>query len=42
MQFRFECAKAQAIGSRQRFVEDGDGAVRIAGPGPGLSQRDLQ
>ena len=42
MQFRFERAIAQAVGRRQRFVEDRDGAVRIARPGLGLSQRDLQ
>ena len=42
MQFRFECAMAQAVAGRQRFVEDGDGAVGIARPGFGLGQRDLQ
>jgi len=33
MQFRFERAIAGAVGRRQRFVEDGDGAVGIARPG---------
>ena len=42
MQFRFERAIAQAVRRRQRFVEDGDGAVGIARPGFGLGQRDLQ
>ena len=42
MQFRFERAIAQAVARRQRFVEDRDGAVRIARPGFGLSQRNLQ
>ena len=32
MQFGFECAMAQTIGRRQRFVEDGYGAVWIARP----------
>ena len=31
-----------AVRSRQRFVEDRDGAAGIARPGFGLSQRDLQ
>ena len=42
MQFRFERAVAGAVARRQRFVEDRDGAVGIAGPGLGLGQRDLQ
>jgi hypothetical protein len=42
MQFGFECAIAQAIGSRQRFVEDGCGAAWIARSGFRLCQRDLQ
>ena len=42
MQFRFERAIAGAVARRQRFVEDGDGAVGIARPGLGLGQRDLQ
>ena len=42
MQFRFECAKAQAVARRQRFVEDRDGAVGIARPRLGLGQRDFQ
>ena len=42
MQFRFECAIAQAVAPRQRFVEDGDGAIGIARPGFGLGQPDLQ
>ena len=42
VQFRFERAIAEAVGCRQRFVEDGDGAVGIARPGFGLGQRDLQ
>ena len=42
MQFRFERAIADAIGRRQRFVEDRDGAVGIARPRFGLGQRDLQ
>ncbi len=42
VQFRFECAIAQVIRGRKRFVEDGDGAVGVARSGFGLSQRDLQ
>ena len=42
MQFCFERAVAGAVARRQRFVEDGDGAVGIARPGFSLSQRDLQ
>jgi hypothetical protein len=42
MQLCFERAIAQAVRCRQRFVEDGDGAVGIARPGFGLGQRDLQ
>ena len=42
MQFRFERAIAQAVARRQRFVEDGDGAVGIARPRFGLRQHDLQ
>ena len=42
MQFRFERAMASAVGRRQRFVEDRNGAVGIARPGFGLGQRDLQ
>ena len=41
MQFRLECAMADAIARRQRFVEDGDGAVRIARRIFRLSQRNL-
>lgn len=33
MQFGFECAMAQAIGCRQRFVEDGSRAAWISGLG---------
>ena len=32
MQFRFERAIARAFYRRQRFIEDGDSAARIAGP----------
>ena len=42
MQFRFERAIAGAVGRRQRFVEDRNGATWIARPGLSLSQRDLQ
>ena len=42
MQLRFECAVAEAIGSRQRFVEEGDSAVGIAGLRLGLGQRNLE
>ena len=42
MQLSFKCAKARAVARRQRFVEDGDGAVGIARPGFRLGQRDLQ
>ena len=42
MQFRFERAIASAVGRRQGFVEDGDGAVGIARPGLGLAKRNLQ
>ena len=42
MQFRFERAIAGAVGRRQRFVEDRDGAAGIARPGFGLGQRNLQ
>ena len=42
MQLRFECAIADAVARRQRFVEDGDGAARIARLGFSLGQRDLQ
>ena len=42
MQFRFERAKAGAVGRRERFVEDRKSAVGIARPGLGLGQRDLQ
>ena len=38
---RFECAMAQAIGGRQRFVEDGYGAIWIAGLGLGFRQGNL-
>jgi hypothetical protein len=33
MQFRFKCAMAHEVARRERFVEDGDGAVGIARPG---------
>ena len=33
---------AHVVASRQRFVEDGDGAVGIARPSFSLGQRDLQ
>ena len=42
MQFRFERAVARAFYRRQRFIEDGDGAAWIAGPGLGLGQRNFQ
>ena len=42
MQLRFERAVAGAVGRRQRFVEDRDGAIRIARPGFSLGQRNLQ
>ena len=42
MQFRFERAVAEAIGRRQRFVEDRNGAIAIARPRFGLGQRDLE
>ena len=42
MQFRFERAIARAFYRRQRFIEDGDGAAWIAGPGLGLGQRNFQ
>jgi hypothetical protein len=42
MQFGFECALAYAVGRFDRFVEDGDGAARIARPSFGLRQRDFQ
>ena len=42
MQFRFERAIAQAVGRRQRFVEDGYGSAWIARLGFGPRQRDLQ
>ena len=41
MQFGFECAVAQAIGRRQRFVEDGYGADWIARLGLGFRQGNL-
>ncbi len=41
MQFGFECAMAHAIGSRQRFVEDGYGAACIARLGLGFRQGNL-
>jgi hypothetical protein len=39
---QFKGAEAHAFGRRQRFVEDGEGARRIAGPGFGLSQRNFE
>ena len=42
MQFRFERAITGAVGRRQGFIEDGDGAFGIARPGLGLRQRNLQ
>ena len=42
MQFRFECAIAMRVACRQRFVEDCDGARRIARLSFGLSQRNLE
>ena len=42
MQLCFECAIARAVGRRQRFVEDGDGAAGVARAGLGLGQPDLQ
>ncbi len=42
MQVRFERAVAEAIGRRQRFVEDRNGAIAIARPGFGLGQSDLE
>jgi hypothetical protein len=39
MQFRFERAMARAVERRQRFVEDGDGAIGIARLGFSLGQR---
>src|SRR6202035_4040567 len=36
MQFRFERAITGAVGRRQGFIEDGDGAFGIARPGLGL------
>ena len=41
MQFRFKCANACAVARRQRFIEDGDGAVGIARPRFGIGQRNL-
>jgi hypothetical protein len=41
MQLGFECAVAQAIDRRQRFVEDGRGAAWIARSGFFLGQRNL-
>ena len=41
MQFRFERAIAGALARRQRFVENGERAVRIARARFGLGQRDL-
>ena len=41
MQFRFERAMAGPLTRRQRFIEDGDGAVSIARPRLGFSQRNL-
>ena len=42
MQLRLECAIAGAVARRQRFVEDRDGARRIARLGFSLGQRNLQ
>jgi len=42
VELRFERAVAEAIGRRQRFVEDRNSAIAIARPRFGLGQRDLQ
>ena len=42
MQLCFERAISEAIARRQRFVEDGDGAVEIAGLGLGLGDFNLE
>ena len=42
MQFRFERAIARAVGRRQRFVNNRNGAASVARPGLSLSQHDLQ
>ncbi len=42
MQLRFDCAVVCPFRRRQCFVEDGEGAVRIAHPGFAVGQRDLQ
>ena len=36
MQFGLECAMSNPFARRQRFVEDGDGAIDIAGTGLGF------
>ena len=41
MQFGFECAMAQSIGSLQRMVEDGYGTAWIASLGLGFRQGNL-
>ena len=42
MQFRFERAMAGPLGRRQRFVEDGEGAVDVACAGFGFGKRNLE
>ncbi len=41
VELRFERAVAEAIGRRQRFIEDRNGAIAIARPRFGVGQRDL-
>jgi hypothetical protein len=41
MQLCVECAMANAFGRHQRFVEDGEGAVDVAGLGFGFGKRNL-
>ena len=41
MQFGIEGAMANPFGRRQRFVEDSEGAIDVAGAGFGLCQRNL-
>ena len=41
MQFGFERAMAGPLGRRQRFVEDRDGAIDVAGAGFGFGKRNL-
>jgi hypothetical protein len=41
MQLGVELAISDVLARRKRFVEDGEGAINVAGPGLGLGKRNF-